>query len=142
MLRKILVALGIPALGICCFIVLNLGDEPVSDHGDLAADIASLPDSENGYPLLQEAAAQLSWADEDNERIAALFKGEAWDESLARSLIDANQAALAGFAAALERPGFQTPRIETIHDDLPNMLPWLRMEDGLPHYGRSRYDRE
>jgi len=59
--------------------------------------------------------------------LAAMARGERWDDAIAERVLAANEHALAAFTRASRAPAFQSPPIRDIRADVPDMLPWLQL---------------
>jgi hypothetical protein len=123
------VALGL-AVALAAFASLLVrGDGPPPEDADLMALPPPIPDHENGFIALIGAAGLLQWPEDEatSERLAAMARGERWDDALAVSVLAANEHALAAFTRASRASAFQSPPIRDIRADVPDMLPWLQL---------------
>jgi len=55
------------------------GPDPAADDAELVAAQARVDDASNGFLRLEEAAAELSWSQEDEDRLNSLGEDGSWD---------------------------------------------------------------
>ena len=112
--------LALPAI----WIALHLEDSPAPDLPALTGPPPPpLAPEDNALTELDRATAALSWDEGDlstSEYVAS-------DPGDIRGLLDRNRAALAHFQRASHFPDFRTPALVTVSDDLPDMIPWIRL---------------
>jgi len=123
------VALGL-FVALAAFASLLLrGDGPPPSDADLMAPPPPIRDHENGFIALTGAAGLLQWPEDEAtaDQLAAMARGERWDDALAARVVAANEHALAAFTRASRASAFQSPPIRDMRADVPDMLPWIQL---------------
>lgn len=114
------------------------GSDAVFDDSDLQPVRIVVPEKENAFPLLEEAAALLRWPSDagenagasgrnegwDGRRAEKLMLGEAWDDDFVAQLLDQNQRSLDLLQQALQRPRLQVPPAGHWDEERPHLAHW------------------
>jgi len=143
-MRRVLLAivlggLGVPAMALVGFVVVNLGDVAASDDRDLTVIPPPVDGRPNGLRHLRAALAALedSGGDGpeadgsgDGQAVEAHLRGDAWDPAFAADLAERHREALAHLARALEAAQLRGPVVRSFEDTFsdefePDLWEWL-----------------
>lgn len=122
------VLLFVVLVGLVCFgvfFLVSINPVTVSDS-NLRVTRAIVSDESNAFPLLQAAAAESWWPEDQQAELDDLARGTNWNAALATTALANNQKALAMLDAALARPEFQLPEFRW-DDDVSYLGEWKKL---------------
>jgi hypothetical protein len=127
--RRILLKFGIAlaaiaAVGVGAMAILGIDEDP-PDDSDMQVTWAEIPEADNAFTYINQAAQKLYWPDENrSEPLDGMLSGETWDDALAREVLERNSETLALFKNGMACPQFQFP--DPRKSD-PEMKNWVRL---------------
>jgi len=105
-------------------------EEQPFDDSDLRLPAVEIPEEENAYFPLVQAAEKIYWPKEKEDLIDKISTKEEWDSEFVKELIKKNEETFYYFDQALSRPRFQDPEFQN-----PEEVSW---DTPLPDLGNWR----
>lgn len=113
-------------------LILWSQDDPAPDVSDFIFEPLRLPEDQNAYAVITKAAQLISsreLTDEEENTLAAMLKGDAWDESIAQACVSDLAPAWPLIERITEIPEGQTPWISALSDVIPEIGPIQRLSN-------------
>jgi hypothetical protein len=105
--------------------ILGIDEDP-PDDSDMQVTWTEIPEADNAFTYINQAAQRLYWPDEREkaEPLYAMLSGEAWDDALAKDVLERNRESFALFEKGMACPQFQFP---DPRESIPEMKAWPRL---------------
>lgn len=124
---------GLLVVYLITFAILSI--QPHVNDADLKPRRASIPDEENAFATLEQAAERIWWPEAKTANIAEnvalvdLVKNTNWNTALATKVIANNREALQLLDEAMKRPTVQVPEYQRATDVLPYLSGWRKLAE-------------
>jgi len=121
---SVLAIIAVSLLGTCYWWTR---DAPPPHDSDLVVKRLDIPEKKNAFYWFSRAAKELYWPAAQDERIYQMLDGKAWDDELAKELLERNEQAFADFEKGLACKVMQVPEVKSFFDEMPYLSPWRNL---------------